>query len=97
MSREKVGIISEIEKDDIQKLYERQQALNELMMCLETMELTKENRGKLYNRIVNDKAETVKRFTEWWNDKAHKYGWKRDNEGRWSVDFHTNEVYLSVR
>ena len=55
-----VGQVSELEKREIQILFERRNGLNELAKIL-----TADN-TELYERLIKDLGETSIKFQKWW-------------------------------
>lgn len=86
--RKKVGRVTEIEKDEIQLLFERKSGLNELAKIL-----TSDNEF-LYEKMVKDFACTNSLFQDWWNRMSMKYNWESAENGLWEIDFDTCEVFL---
>ena len=90
---EKVGVVTPEERDQIRTLYERKSGLIELVIALsERDELT-----PIYEKVISDLGRTKMRFSEWWQDTAKKYDWKKDPEGKWEIDFETCEIYLKLK
>ena len=87
-NRKSVGQVTEIEKDEIQRLFERRNGLKELFQSIN------ENNDSLYNRVVEDMGKTSVEFQKWWDDKSAKYGWEGTAEGKWEIDFNTGVIYL---
>ena len=83
-----IGKVTEEEKKEIQKLFERRNGLNELAQIL-----TAENES-LYEKLVKDMGETSSKFQGWWDRMAQQYDWERTENGHWEIDFDTNEIYL---
>ena len=83
-----VGQVSELEKREIQILFERRNGLNELAKIL-----TADN-TELYERLIKDIAETSIKFQKWWNQMSEKYQWESIDGGNWEIDFDTCEIYL---
>lgn len=94
MEKEMVGRVTDSEKDEIRRLFDRKMALNELLPALRNDLLTDIQKDELYERIISDVAETSNRFNTWWHDKSVKYNWKKVEEGNWHIDFETNEIFL---
>jgi CXXX repeat modification system protein len=92
MSREKVGYVTEQEKEELRKMFERKVALQEIMPSLNP-EICGDIDG-LYEKVINDLISTNKSFQLWWKDKAIQYNWKAVEGGNWKIDFETNEVFL---
>ena len=83
-----VGQVSELEKREIQILFERRNGLNELAKIL-----TADN-TELYERLIKDLGETSIKFQKWWNQMSEKYQWESIDGGNWEIDFDTCENYL---
>lgn len=83
-----VGQVTVEEKDEIQKLFERRNGLNELATIL-----TAENET-LYEKLVKDMGETSAKFHQWWTSMGQKYQWESVDGGNWEIDFETCEIYL---
>lgn len=83
-----VGQVTVEEKNEIQKLFERRNGLNELATIL-----TAENEA-LYEKLVNDMGETSAKFHQWWKSMGQKYQWELVDGGNWEIDFETCEIYL---
>lgn len=86
--KKEVGRVSELERDEIQTLFERRNGLTELAKIL-----TADN-AELYERLVNDLGETSTKFQQWWNRMGDKYQWESAENGNWEIDFSTCEIYL---
>ena len=78
-----VGQVSELEKREIQILFERRNGLNELAKIL-----TADN-TELYERLIKDLGETSIKFQKWWNQMSESI-----DGGNWEIDFDTCEIYL---
>ncbi len=90
--REKVGQVTEEEKNEIEALFLRKNSLHELYAS--TSSLEEEQRNVLQEKLVNDLAETNTKFSRWWAGMAKKYQWKGSEKGNWSIDFETGEICL---
>jgi len=88
MEKKKVGIVTEEERDEIQKLFKRHSGLTDLAKII-----TAEN-VELYEKVVNDLGETNTAFQDWWNKKGEKYHWESAENGRWQINFETCEIFL---
>ena len=86
--RKEVGTVTEQERDDIQRLFERRNGLNELAKIL-----TADNE-ELYERLVKDLSETTAKFQNWWDSMAQKYQWESAENGNWEIDFNNCSIYL---
>ena len=89
MNRKIVGKVTEEEKREIQRLYERKNGLKELAALL-----TPEN-PELYEKLVADIGNTHSRFQSWWNTMSNKYQWESIEGGNWEIDFDTCTIYLT--
>ncbi|MBR3443882.1 MAG: CXXX repeat peptide modification system protein [Bacteroidaceae bacterium] len=83
-----VGSVTPEERDEIQRLFERRNGLNELAKIL-----TADN-SELYERMVKDMGETSTRFQQWWDTMAQKYAWEGTENGNWEINFETCEISL---
>ena len=92
MNKKKVGIVTETEKFEIQKLYERKLALNEMIPTLNS--LSDEQKNELYEKIIQDLGKTENNFQLWWYEKGVKYNWESSENGNWVIDFNNGEIFL---
>lgn len=83
-----VGQVTKEERDEIQRLFERRNGLNELAKIV-----TAEN-DELYEKLVKDMGETGTKFQQWWERMAEKYRWESVEGGNWEIDFNTCEIHL---
>lgn len=88
MAKKKVGQVTPAERDEIQRLFERRNGLNELAKIL-----TADN-AELYERLVTDMGETGTKFQQWWDTMAQKYSWESIPDGNWEINFDTCEIFL---
>lgn len=88
MTKKLVGQVSPEEKDEIQRLFERRNGLNELAMILTP------DKEELYEKLVKDMGETGVRFQQWWNTTSQKYNWEMTENGNWEINFETCEIFL---
>lgn len=88
MEKKKVGIVTEEERDEIQKLFRRHSGLADLAKIV-----TADN-VELYEKVVNDLGNTNSKFQDWWNKKGEKYHWESAENGRWQINFDTREIFL---
>lgn len=84
-----VGMVTEEEKDEILRLYERLNGLKELVRIIDNPD------NVLYEKLVTDIGATSTRFQQWWTEKSEKYDWESSDEGSWEIDFNTREIFLS--
>ena len=83
-----VGQVTVEEKNEIQRLFERRNGLNELAKIV-----TADNEA-LYENLVKDLGETGTKFQGWWDCMAQKYQWESEVGGNWEINFDTCGVYL---
>ena len=88
MTKKLVGQVTPEEKDEIQRLFERSNGLNELAMILTP------DKDELYEKLVKDMGETGVRFQQWWNTASQKYNWEMTENGNWEINFETCEIFL---
>lgn len=91
MSTKIVGHVTDSEKNEIQRLFERRNGLNELAKIL-----TPENE-ELYERLVKDMGDTAIKFQQWWDSMAQKYQWEGVENGSWEINFQSNEIILVTK
>lgn len=86
--KKEVGYVSELERDEIQALFERRNGLSELAKIL-----TPDNED-LFNRLVKDLGVTSTNFQNWWSRMGEKYSWESAPNGNWEIDFNTCKIFL---
>lgn len=86
-----VGQVTEEEKLEIKTLFERRNSLKELAKILDS------NNGDLYEKLIHDMSATQERYKSWWDRMGAKYKWERIIDGKWEVNFETNEIYLITK
>lgn len=86
--KKEIGRVTEAERDEIQRLFERRNGLNELAKVL-----TVDN-AELYERLVKDMGETSSKFQQWWDSKGKQYEWESAENGSWEIDFNDCTIYL---
>ncbi len=95
MSKEILGSVTEEEKQTIERLYERKNALGELMQTMSSPMFSDEQRNKVYDWIVADLGKTNSEYNKWWSDMGLKYNWKIPCGEKLFVDFNTNGVFVN--
>lgn len=86
--KKEIGLVTQEERDEIKKLFERKNGLNELAKIL-----TADNE-ELYNKLVRDLGETSTKFQDWWNEMGEKYNWESAENGNWEINFNDCKIYL---
>lgn len=90
-TRKIVGQVTPEERDEIQKLFERRNGLQELAKIVDA------NNTELYEKLVKDMGETGTKFQAWWDAKSKQYGWESREKGNWEINFQTCEITLVVK
>ena len=83
MSEKVVGELSNEEFREIEDLFERKLALENITKIIDVED------NKLYEKLIKDYGETVRKFKNWWNVMSKKYNWEGTN---WRVDFETKQI-----
>ena len=86
--KQTVGQVTPEERDEIQRLFERRNGLNELSKIV-----TADNE-ELYEKLVKDLGKTGTDFQNWWDRMASKYEWIGEDGGHWEINFDTCEILL---
>lgn len=95
MVREKVGQVTENEKNEIERLYGRKTALQEMLLLLNDENFNDGSYSKLYEKLISDLSQTTIEFENWWEKTSKKYSWKNDPTAKWFVNFETNEIFIA--
>lgn len=93
MPRQMLGRVSDGERDDIRRIHERRTALQELLLTLDSPDLSPAQRQVLQTGIEEDLARTTARFEGWWQTVGVKYHLDRAGHGGWMLDFETQEIW----
>lgn len=81
-----VGKVTEEEKREIEILYEKKTALQNLLK----IKLEREDKEK-----ISAELKSVEQLMEqWWKDKSEKYTWRSRPNGKWQILFATCEILL---
>lgn len=89
-----VGKVTDAERDEIKRLFERKNGLAELFKTLINIKENDLDANGIYEKLVHDMGKTTAEFKKWWDEKSLKYSWQKDPEGFWEIDFETGEIYL---
>ena len=90
MEKKLIGQVTVEEKNEIQRLFERRNGLNELARIV-----TADN-TELYEKLVKDLGETGTKFQAWWDRMAGKHQWESAADGSWEINFDTCEIFLVI-
>ena len=88
--KKEVGQITPEERDEIQKLFERRNGLNELAKILSP------DNDELYQKLVTDMGDTSTKFQDWWNRMSVKYNWESAENGHWEINFEDCKIFLVI-
>lgn len=80
-----VGKINDQESIEIQELNEKRLALESLERIIDFT---------LTSKLQNDYEDVMEKFNSWWDTTSKKYGWKREDNKSWHINFNNNEVNL---
>lgn len=83
MGERVVWKLSEKDFEDIQNLYEKKLALENLTKIMNATD------SELYERLIEDYGKTLYQFNHWWKEMSEKYNWEGSN---WWIKFETQEV-----
>ena len=87
-AKRKVGQVTESQRDEIQRLFERKNSLAELFPIVDA------NNQALYEKVVADMGATGAKFQQWWDARAEEYDWERSSDSHWEIDFETCGIFL---
>lgn len=79
-----IWTLSENDKNEIQELFEKKTALENLVKAIDP------SNEIIYNKLVTDYSKITSLFQKWWSETSKKYNWVSGEH--WSVNFDTNEV-----
>jgi CXXX repeat modification system protein len=89
-----VGKVTEAERDEIKRLHERKNSLQELFYSLANMPRNEIEGTFLYEKLVDDMGKTASAFKDWWNKMGAKYKWASRKGHSWRINFDTCEIFL---
>lgn len=79
-----VAQVEEKERDEIQNIFEKKGALENLVKIVNPQE-----NYSMYQQVVQDYAEVMKNFQNWWDKMQIKYQWKA---GNYYINFDTCDI-----
>lgn len=88
MERKVVGQVLPEERDEIKRLFERRNGLEELAKII-----TADN-AELYEKVIMDLGRTKVDFQSWWDRVNAKYHWESADGAHWEINFETCEISL---
>ena len=86
--------VKEEEKQEIQDLFERLNALKSLAMTLADNNLEFEKHSLLYEKLIKDLQESNRKYEQWWSNIANKYTLDVELLKRATIDFSSNEIFI---
>lgn len=86
--------VREEEKQEIQDLFERINALKSLAMTLADNNLEFEKHSLLYEKLIKDLQESNKKYEQWWSNIANKYTLDVELLKKATIDFSSNEIFI---
>jgi CXXX repeat modification system protein len=87
-----LGKVTAKEKDEIRALFERRNALMELLRVLPGLEKTEAD--YLYEKLIKDFSQVNAQYHEWWQKVSQEYQWENTEGMQWEVEFDTCTVFL---
>ncbi|QAT61441.1 CXXX repeat peptide modification system protein [Acidilutibacter cellobiosedens] len=87
MDQKVVWELSEEDSNEIQDLFERKIALENLVKIVDLKD------SDIYEKLLKDYGKTIREFEDWWKTKSSEYKWEGSN---WWVDFTKNQVLTKV-
>lgn len=87
MSSKVVCKLSEEELNEIQDLFEKKIALENLIKIVDLKD------SVIYEKLVKDYGKSLREFQQWWDTKSAQYQWEGTN---WWVDFSKSEVLTNI-
>ncbi|HGD6081869.1 TPA: CXXX repeat peptide modification system protein [Streptococcus agalactiae] len=94
MERNILVTVKEEEKQEIQDLFERINALKSLAMTLADNNLEFEKHSLLYEKLIKDLQESNKKYEQWWSNIANKYTLDVELLKKATIDFSSNEIFI---
>ncbi|WP_132995162.1 CXXX repeat peptide modification system protein [Sporanaerobacter acetigenes] len=87
MDQKVVWELSEEDCNEIQDLFERKIALENLVKIVDLKD------SDIYEKLLKDYGKTIREFEDWWKTKSSEYKWEGSN---WWVDFTKNQVLTKI-
>ena len=88
-----LGIITPEESENARKLLGRKDALKDLVQVIP---IQGKSEDSLYERIIEDMAETSLKIETWWKTMSKKYGWSYAASDRWYLNTESCEIFLDT-
>lgn len=94
MLKEKIGSISENDKDNALSINSRINSLEELLIALDEQDFSEDEKKSLHERINKDINETNNKLDNWWITMAKKYKWAVLKKTKLFLDIDTCNVFI---
>ncbi len=78
-----VGSLTEEECNEIQDLFEKKNAYENLIKIIDVDE------KNIYEKLIKEYSRTLSDFNKWWKDYSRIYKWEGQN---WVIDFENKRV-----
>lgn len=85
--RQNICTIKDSECQEIQELYEKKLAYENL-----TKILSPNQNNEMYNRLITDYGVVIRQFSEWWDRIFATYNL---SSGEYYIDFSSKEIYCN--
>jgi len=93
MEKTLVGKVTDLEKENIENLYERMNSLHSLSLTLAANNDLFLEKSYMADKIISDLAHTQTEFNKWWDFIADKYNLDRTVMPSYHVDFSDGSLY----
>lgn len=87
--------IHENETFEIEQLFEKLSSLNSMAGTLADAKLNIDEENWFYKKLMDDIADTNKKFKDWWKNICDKYNLDKKNLDNYIVNFRENFIYLN--
>jgi len=88
----RVGQVNAEERDEMKALFERKNALVELIKTLADAAPMNET---LYEKVIADLGKVTTRSSQWWASMSRNNQWESAPDGSWEIDFDDGSIYLT--
>lgn len=86
MNEKVIWTLSDGDYAEIEELYEKKMALENLLKVVSG------DSEDLYQRVLKDYGHACHIFSQWWSDKSLEYDWEKGKS--WYLNFDTHEIVL---
>lgn len=92
-----IGVVTNNERTEIEKLYKRKLALESLARLWGNEQKDIHISNETGKRLLDELGEVHFAMEKWWKNIAKKYNWSYDKNYAWAIDFGTNEIMIEKR